>query len=68
MGGISKQRNKEKGRAFEIEAIADIIKSKEAKGKDATYERGLLKSWANYEGYEGAKQALADCTKPSRQA
>ena len=54
-------QNKEQGVWFEIKCIADVIKSKEAKGKDASFERGLLASWAKYEGYEGAKEALAGC-------
>ena len=59
-----KVKGKEKGVWFEIKSVADIIKSKELKGQDANFERNLLKSWSRHEGYEGAKQALADCGKP----
>ena len=48
---------------LQIEHVVKVIKSKEAKGQKATFERNLLKEWVRYEGYEGAKQALADCGK-----
>ena len=59
MAGICHIKNKERGIWFEIKSIAEIIKSKEAKGLDASYERNLLESWSKHEGYEGAKQTLA---------
>lgn len=45
---------------YEIDAVAKIIKSKEAKGKDASLERGLLKSWKNFKGWEYAGKVLGD--------
>ena len=44
---------------YQIKAVADVIKSKEARGADASFERSLLKSWGKYEGWEGAKEALS---------
>ena len=49
---------------FEIQCVADIIKSKEVKKKDAAFERNLLKHWGDYDGYERAKQVLANLGKP----
>ena len=60
-----KTKTKERGIRLNIKSIANIIKLKESKGKDATFERDLLKAWSGYEGYEGARQALADCGKPN---
>ncbi len=60
-----KTKGKEQGAWFEIKSVADVIKGKESRGEDATFERDLLKSWSKYEGYEGAKQALADLGKPN---
>ena len=59
---------KEEGKKikFQIQVIVDIIKSKESKGQDASFERDLLKSWSKYEGYESAKQALDTLGKPVR--
>jgi len=45
----------------QIKDVKETILSKEAKGKDASYERWLLKSWSKYVGFEGAAQALAEC-------
>ena len=58
---------KEEGKKikFQIQVVADVLKSKEAKGQDASFERELLRSWAKYEGYEGAKQALAKLPRPN---
>jgi len=64
MGGeICKQVGKERGPWFEIKCVKDIIISKEAKGQDAKFERGLLKSWSKYNGYESSKQALQECDR-----
>ena len=49
------------GAWYQIKSVADIIKGKEGRGEDASFERNLLKSWSHYKGYETAKQALADC-------
>ena len=60
MAGSCKTKHKEHGIWFKIETIANIIKSKEARGESAKFERDLLKSWGRYEGYESAKEALID--------
>ena len=39
------------------------IKSKESRGADVTFEKGLLKSWSKYEGYEYAAEALQELNK-----
>ena len=54
----SKIKHREKGASFEINAVADIIKIREAQGKDATFERDLLKHWSKHKGYESAKKVL----------
>ena len=51
-------KGRQKGAAYEIKCLADTILSKEARGEDASWERGLLCSWAKYEGYEDAINAL----------
>ena len=62
MGGeVCKRKGFERGPWVAIQSVADVIKSKEARGEDASFERGLLKSWQKYEGYEEAKEALAGC-------
>lgn len=60
MPEISKNEGSSRKISFEIQCVADVIKSKEAKKKDAAFERSLLKHWGNYGGYEGAKQVLAN--------
>jgi len=44
----------ETGNWFQIKCVREDIISKEAKGIDASFERGLLKSWAKYPGWEDA--------------
>jgi len=62
MGGeICFRKGYERGPYFEIKCIKEDIITKEAKGEDASFQRSLLKSWAKYPGYEGAKEALAAC-------
>jgi len=63
--GISKQKGRGSGALYEIKCISDIIKAKEAKGKDAAFERDLLNHWKNYKGYESAKETLAMLGKPT---
>lgn len=48
---------------YEINAIRNCIIGKEKRSVDASYERGLLKSWANYPGYEKAGEVLAKLEK-----
>ena len=62
---VSKHKGAERGAWYEIQCIADNIRSKEAKGQDATYERSLLKSYSEYKGYESAKQVLIKLGKPT---
>jgi len=61
MGGeVCKRAGYERGPWFEIKCVTNTIRLKEAKGKDASYERGLLNHWKHYDGYrELAKEALA---------
>lgn len=67
MGGeICYQKGRERGPWYEIKTVVDIIILKEANGKDATFERKLLKSWAKYQGYESAGEALRTLGKPTR--
>ena len=62
MGGeICYIKGKERGPWFEIQCFKEIIMAKEAKQQDASFERGLLKSWAGYKGYKKAKEALREC-------
>ena len=42
----------------EINSVADVIRSKEQRGEDATFERDLLKAWSKYDGYGLAKEVL----------
>ena len=64
MGGeICKRKGFERGPWYEIQCVANTIKSKEAKGLDASFERHLLESWSHYEGYESAGKALAALVK-----
>ena len=60
---VCKTKGHEKGAWFEIKCIKDIIISKESKGQDASYERGLLKAWAKVDGYKTASNALSECDK-----
>ena len=54
VGGICYRKGYERGIWFEINCVKEVIVNKEAKGLDASLERGLLKTWANYEGWEDA--------------
>ena len=60
-GGSCHRKGYEKGIWYDIKTVADVIKSKEAKGKDASFERGLLKAWAKYPDYKDATSALEAC-------
>jgi len=68
MTPVTKARGRQQGGYYEIKCISDVIKAKEAKGQDATFERDLLKSWKNYKGYESAKEALSKLGSPLYQA
>jgi len=52
------QKGKEHGPWYEIKCTADVIRSKEARGEDASFERELLRSWAKYPSWEDAGNAL----------
>ena len=42
------RKGKEQGLWYEIKTIEDVIRLKEAKGKDAAFEKELLASFRNY--------------------
>ena len=42
------------GENKDIACVKRDIQSKESRGEDASYERGLLKEWAKYPGWEDA--------------
>lgn len=59
MGGeVCKIKGRERGPWYEIKCVRETIKLKEASGEDASFERGLLKSWSKYEGWEDAGKKL----------
>ena len=60
---VGTHSGKEQGAVYQIKTVADNIKIKEAKGQDATFERGLLKSWSKYPGYKSAKEVLDNLNK-----
>ena len=43
---------------YEINCVAQVIRGKEARGMDASFERDLLKSWAKYPDYSSAADVL----------
>ncbi len=54
---------------YEIKVVCNIIKGKESRGEDASYERELLRSWSKDEEWKNAGQALAtlqSVRKPSK--
>ncbi|UCC17965.1 MAG: hypothetical protein JSU58_05280 [Dehalococcoidales bacterium] len=55
----------ESGPWYEIKAVADVIRMKEARGADTGFERGLLKAWSEFPGYESAKDVLEFLTARS---
>ena len=52
------RKSRERGAWFEVKSVQDVVRSKEEKGEDATFERELLKSWVNYKGYEDAVRPI----------
>lgn len=46
----------ERGPWYELLTIRNLISMKESKGKDASYERGLIKSWLKFPEYKRADQ------------
>lgn len=61
---VCKAKGREQGAWFEIKCVKETIQGKESRSEDASFERSLLRSWAKYPGYEGAKAALASLGKP----
>jgi len=57
-GGECHQKGRERGSWYEIKCTQDVIRNKEARGEDASFERELLKSWAKYPGWESAGMAV----------
>ena len=53
-GGICYRKGYERGPWYEIECTRAVIVGKEAKGKDASFERKLLKAGSKYPGWEDA--------------
>ena len=45
MGGICYHKGLEKGLWFEIKCLEDIVASKKKQGKDASFEKGILKAY-----------------------
>lgn len=65
---VTKAKGRQSGVWYQIKSVVEAIKIKEAKGKDTTFERNLLKEWSKVEGYEVAKDCLTKLGKPLRQA
>ncbi len=59
MGGICYKRYAEKGLWFEIQSIIKTIAIKEKQGKDASFEKGILKCYKKLteEDYSGIRQS-----------
>ncbi|MFC2041741.1 hypothetical protein ACFLTY_05435 [Chloroflexota bacterium] len=53
-GGISYKPGSERGAWFELKCLRETITLKETAGKDASYERGLYKSWLKVPEYSVA--------------
>lgn len=67
MSGSCHAKDKERGAWFEIQCVKETIIAKEKDGKDASFERNLLKSWSKYPGYENATDALAEIGLATRE-
>jgi hypothetical protein len=65
MASLCYRKGYENGAWYEIKCVADIIRMKEARGADASFERDLLKAWSAYPGYESAKGVLESLTNQS---
>ena len=51
----SHKKGEERGNWYQIKCVKDVVRNKEARGEDTSFERELLKSWHNYPGWEGAR-------------
>ena len=58
----------EQGPWYEIKCTQEVIRSVEARGRDASFEREILRSWSKYPGYGGAKGALASLGSGNQKA
>ena len=47
-----------RGNSYQVKCVSDVIKGKEKRGEDASFERGLLESWSKYEGWEDSQKHL----------
>jgi hypothetical protein len=63
-GGFCYRPGYERGPWYEIECLKNDIIRKEKRGDDADFERGLLKSWSKYPGYEKAGEVLKALSTP----
>ena len=52
---ISHKKGEEKGTWFQIKCVKDIVRDKEARGEDASFEKKLLKSWSKFPGWKDAR-------------
>jgi len=67
MGGeITYRKGYERGPYYEIKCIQEVIIGKAARGENATFERDLLKSWAEYPGWEMAREVLPPARSPNK--
>lgn len=55
MARASHKKGEEKGNWYEIKCTKDVVRNKEARGEDASFERKLLWAWAKIPGWEAAK-------------
>ena len=58
MGGACHHKGRERGPWYEIKCVREVIFEKEANGEDTSFERGLLKDWKKYPGWEDAGKPL----------
>lgn len=54
-GRESHKKGEEKGAWYEIKCTKDVVRRKEARGEDASFEKKLLRAWAKCPGWEDAK-------------
>ena len=62
---LSHKKGEEKGNFYQIKCIKDVVRNKEARGEDASFERNLLKHWSKYKGWESASLSVANKPKSS---
>ena len=54
----SHKKGEEKGIWYQIKCTKDVVRNKEARGEDASFEKNLLKSWGEHPGWEDARKCL----------